>query len=142
MDLIPGATTCGSGLSAERTRMEVAAHNLANAHTTRTADGQPFKRSQVILESASMGGDDGFESKLAGVRVADVIEDSRAPKQIYAPHHPDADGNGMVQTPDISPMEEMLDMITASRSYEANLSVLRQGRSMAERTIDILRQGG
>lgn len=136
MNLIPASRIAGSGLTAERTRMEVAAHNLANAHATRTADGTPFQRSLVLLETARHQD----ATPAGGVTVSGITTDSRPPKTVYSPGHPDADERGMVQLPDVTPMEELLDMITASRSYEANLSVMRQSRQMAERTIDRLRR--
>lgn len=137
MDIIPAARICSSGLLAERTRMEAAAHNLANAHATRGADGEVFRRAQVILETDRPRA--GSQAGLPGVRVVGVTQDPRPPQTIYNPQHPDADSNGMVATPRVTPMEELLDMITASRSYEANLSVMKQSRAMAERTIDMLR---
>tara|TARA_B100000609_G_scaffold164553_1_gene137049 strand:- start:24 stop:452 length:429 start_codon:yes stop_codon:yes gene_type:complete len=142
MSLIPAARISGSGMQAERTRMEVAAHNLANANTSRSANGKVFQRSQVVLRAFTDSDAASFQDALKGVQIAGIVEDQRPPKETYAPHHPDADENGMVLSPNVSPMEELLDMITASRSYEANLSVMKQSRSIADRTIDLLRHQG
>jgi len=137
IELVPGMAISASGLRAERLRMEVTANNLANIHSTRDADGNAFQRRLVIysavLDRAPGRGGPGQE--LGGVRVADIVKDPRPPVEIHAPYHPDADENGMLKSPNISPIEEMLDMMTAARAYEANLSAMKESRRMAEQTI-------
>lgn len=127
-----------SGLKAERTRMEIAANNMANAHSTRGANGQTYQRKQVVFSSVFNQSLDG--TKFAGVQVDDILNDQRPPIEMFAPNHPDADKNGMVQKPNISPIEEMLDMITSTRAYEANLSALKQSKQMAQRTLTLGRK--
>jgi flagellar basal-body rod protein FlgC len=130
-----------SGLSAERMRMEVVANNIANAYTTRTPQGGPYRRQQVVFASQ-------YEAALAepfahsqprGVRVVGIRPDLSPLQQVYQPGHPDADGEGMVLMPNVRPAMEMVDLITASRAYEANLQALRSFRQMAEQTLSLLR---
>jgi flagellar basal-body rod protein FlgC len=140
-ELFPAMGASASGLDAERTRMEVAAGNLANSHSTRAANGRPFQRRQVVFAAVL---DENLRRDAAplGVRVAGIVPDRRPPVQVHNPSHPDADRDGMVRMPCISPIEEMMDMITASRAYEANLSALRQSRDMASETISMGRSNG
>jgi flagellar basal-body rod protein FlgC len=131
-----------SGLSAERLRMEVIANNIANAHTTRTPDGGPYRRREVVFASAMedlLREEDGRGSGLAGVRVLGVQDDLSDLPRIYQPAHPDADSEGYVRMPNVSLSNEMVDLITASRSYEANLRVLRSYREMMQQTLSLLR---
>src|SRR3712207_6528083 len=141
-----------SGLSAERMRMDVTAENLANAQTTRGANGGPYRRKEVVLQTASS---DGFQTALAsavggvpgtggsqqpgGVQVAGISEDPAAPRMIYDPGHPDANAQGYVAMPNVNPVVEMTDLITATRAYEANSTAIAAIKSEAQRALDLLR---
>ena len=138
--LLPSMGISSSGLEAERVRMDVAAHNLANAHSTRSADGPAYQRRQVVFSSVLDESLRSASDRLGGVRVEDIVTDDRPPVQKYAPYHPHANAEGMIETPNISPLEEMIDMITATRAYEANLSALKQSADMAKQTIQLGRQ--
>ena len=135
--LFPAMTIASTGLAAERCRMEVAANNLANAHSTRGEDGELYQR-QTVLFSAVYGDSLGAaEGDLGGVSVDAIESDAREPLKVYAPHHPDADADGMIEEPNITTIEEMMDIISASRAYQANLSAMKQSRDMARRTIGL-----
>ncbi len=139
----------GSALTAERLRMDVAAENLANAQTTRGANGGPYRRKEVVLEQAggfgaqlqaAMGPRGGAASApSAGVRVAGVQEDGSAPRRVYDPGHPDADGEGYVTMPNVDTVAEMVDLITASRGYEANVTAMQAAKQMFSKTLELLR---
>lgn len=131
-----------SGLSAERLRMEVIANNIANAHTTRSAEGGPYRRREVVFASAlenEIGADPATGGKLAGVRVLGIQQDQSELPRVYQPGNPDADADGYVQMPNVSLSNEMVDLITASRSYEANLRVLRSFGEMVQQALSLLR---
>lgn len=140
IDLIPAGKISSSALQAERTRMDIVANNLANAQSA-GKEGSVYQRKVAIFESVydeQLGGN--AVSELSGVKMAGVVADtSRVAKQEYMPFHPEADEKGMVYVPNVSPMEEMVDMVTATRAYEANLSIMKESRKMADKTIDILR---
>lgn len=138
IELIPAISISSSGLQAERVRMEVTANNLANVHSTEGPDGEPFQRQVPVFATVMKNTfSKNPTAALGGVKVADIESDNRAPIEVFAPYHPDADEEGMVEMPNISPIEEMVDMITATRAYEANLSVIRNSKRMAEKTIEI-----
>jgi flagellar basal-body rod protein FlgC len=139
IDILPGISSTASALNAERTRLDVIAENIANANTTHGADGKPYQRRQVVFEtmlaqqqsSASPG------SEPSSVRVARVEKDLSPPQLVYNPGHPDADANGMVAMPNVNTFEEMVDMMAASRTFEANLAVFKNARTMALQTLGI-----
>lgn len=137
--LIPAIRISSSGLDAENKRVEVAANNIANAHTTRTIDGKLFQRKEVIfatkLEKAKAGM--GVGRQMAGVEIKGIVEDGRGAKQIYMPGHPDANKDGYVSMPDINPVEEMVNMMSATRAYEANLAAVKAARTMAAKALEI-----
>ena len=135
MGLFDSLRISASGMTAERVRMDVIAENLANANTTRGVDGRPYQRKQVVLEQ----GGSSFQDVLDGVRVAGVIADPAAPRRVYDPGHPDADQQGYVNLPNVTPVTEMVDMITASRGYEADVQAMNTAKQMFLRTLDILR---
>lgn len=139
INFLPGINTSASALQAERIRMDVIAENIANANTTRGPDGKPFQRKQVIFESVlqQQQGLFGRDNDTAGVRVARVEGDKRTPRMVYQPGHPDADAQGMVAMPNINLHEEMADLILASRSFEANLAVIKNARTLALQTLAI-----
>jgi len=128
-----------SGLSAQRARMTVTASNLANAETTRTPEGGPYRRRDVVFAARPLPG--GFRGEidraLRSVQVDRVIEDSRPPVTRYEPSHPDANAEGNVLLPRIEPVEEFTNMLSASRSFEANLLVLRKAREMGQAALRI-----
>ena len=130
-----------SGLAAERQRMEVVSNNIANAHSTRTPGGGPFRRQQVIFSAALDQTEGGTTtSELNGVQVIGVRDDQSELPRIHDPGHPDADDTGHVLLPNVKLPNEMVDLITASRSYEANLRALRLFQQMAEQTLSLLRE--
>ena len=136
-ELIPAAKISSSGLSAERTRMEVAANNIANAQSTAADPKNLYAKKMVIFESVLNRHVSGPGSKLGGVQVTDIVSSKSKPIEFYNPSHPHANENGMVQKPNLAPLKEMVDMITATRAYEANLSILKQSKKIAEQTINI-----
>ncbi|MFZ5427836.1 MAG: flagellar basal body rod protein FlgC [Thermodesulfobacteriota bacterium] len=143
MDFMTALDIGGSALSAQRTYMNVVAMNLANAKTTRTADGQgPYQRKSVALESTRVtpfgqAMNDALAQELNGVRVTGIVADGRPPKQVYEPGHPDADQNGYVQYPDINVVEEMTNMIQATRSYEASTTTISTIKAMYNKALEI-----
>lgn len=134
--LFPAIQIAGTALQAERQRMEVAASNLANANATRGADGQLYQR-QTVLFSAALQDSLQAGQSMGGVEIRGIVPDQREPIKVYAPYHPEADQDGMIEQANISTIEEMMDMISASRAYQANLSALKQSQDMAQRTIAI-----
>jgi flagellar basal-body rod protein FlgC len=132
MGLISTLRASASGLSAERLRMDLIADNLANANTTRTPDGQPYRRKVAIFEPITP-----TPRMPGGVRVAQIVADPSPPRMVYDPSHPDADPNGYVTYPNVDIVHEMVDMITASRAYEANIQAFNAAKDMFLRTLDI-----
>lgn len=139
VDLIPSLPSTTAALDAERTRLEVIAQNIANANTTRGVDGRPYQRQQVVfqavLESAQAG--QGGAAAQTIPQVSRIEKDPRPGSAIYQPGHPDADANGMVRLPNVNIYEEMADMIVASRTYDANVAVFKNGRTMAMQALSI-----
>jgi len=128
-----------SALNAERTRIEVAVSNLANAESTRGPDGQPYRRRDVVLAADPQNS---FETALGhagavGVKVAGVIEDQTPFKRRYDPSHPDADAEGFVALPNIDTPEEMVNMLSASRAYQANLTAIGLIRELVQKSLDL-----
>lgn len=142
MDLESALQISASGLKANRTWISVLTANLANMNTSRTAEGGPYTRKTVIFETTPA---EGFEGELNAameggpekVQVAEIIPDKRDFKQVYDPGNPDADAKGIVLMPNINPVEEMVNLVNASRSYEANLAALQTARQLATKTLDI-----
>jgi len=126
-----------SGLTAERLRMDTIANNLANVNTTRTARGGPYRRQMVVFEErlAQVMGRGGLRG--AGVRVRRIVEDDDPPRLEYNPHHPDANEEGYVAMPNVNVVTEMVDMISASRAYEANIAALNAAKAMALNALEI-----
>ena len=150
MGLFDAIDIAGSGLSAERLRMDVTAENLANAQSTRGADGQPYRRKEVVLQQAdgagfdgalrtAMGGASGSSSGARGVEVVGIAEDQAPNRMVYDPGHPDANGDGYVAMPNVDSVTEMVDLISASRAYEANVTAMQTAKQMFTRTLDLLR---
>jgi flagellar basal-body rod protein FlgC len=127
-----------SGMSAQRLRVQLAASNIANAETTRTAEGGPYKRKEPVFQELLMGDtQDGVP--VTGVAVSAVQSSNDPFVSKYDPSHPDADANGMVQYPNVNPVDEMVNLTEASRSFEANVAVVRAVRTMELSAQDLLR---
>ena len=143
MGLFDALDTSGSALSAERVRMDVTAENLANAQSTRTANGQgPYRRKEVLMQEAGAGVGSSFADSLQaarGVKVAGIVQDPTPSRRVYDPGHPDADAQGYVLMPNVNTVTEMTDLIGASRAYEANVTAMQTTKSMFARTLDILK---
>ena len=136
---IPSLPSTTAALDAERTRLEVIAQNIANSNTTRGPDGRPYQRQQVVFETALQRAQAGG-GNLAAIpqpQVSRIKKDSRPGQTVSEPGHPDADANGMVQLPNVNIYEEMADMIVASRTYDANVAVFKNGRAMAMQALSI-----
>jgi flagellar basal-body rod protein FlgC len=137
-----------SGLTAERLRMDVISNNIANVNTTRTELGGPYKRQRVIFEPRgdklqflfpAIFDKSKRSGQLSGVRVTQVIDDPSPPNLVYDPGHPDADKDGYVAMPNVSIVKEMVDMISATRAYEANVTAINDAKTMAARAMDIMK---
>ena len=139
MDFFTAMEVSASGLSAERTRMNVAAGNLANVQTTQTPGGGPYRRRDVVMTSADVPGtrNTPFAQAVRGVAVSQISQDASPPRLEYDPGHPQANAQGYVAYPNINPVEEMVDMITASRAYEAGITSMTTAVNMAERALGI-----
>ena len=137
INLLPGAASAASAIQAEKVRMEVISQNIANANTTNTPDGGPYRRQVVRFETILKNEFDATNA-VQEVRVAGIENDNRPYRLIYQPGHPDADPeSGMVKFPNVSVHEEMADLITSSRATEANLAIIRTARQMALQTLSI-----
>ena len=140
MSTLGSAVKAGaSALQAERMRIEVAVSNLANAESTRGPDGQPYKRRDVVLQSKAIQDFDDTlgRASATGVEVAAVVEDQGPARQRYEPSHPDADAEGYVTLPNVDPAEEMVDMLSAARAYQANLTAIGLIRDLVQRALDL-----
>jgi len=137
MNLISGIDITASALNAQKTRLDIIAQNIANAQTTRTAAGGPYKRQLVSFQTELLRQAADGEPALSGVQVSTISPDPTPGERIYNPQHPDADSQGIVTMPNVNLAYEMVDLITATRAYEANLSVAKNGREMADRTLRI-----
>lgn len=130
-----------SALKAERTRMETIASNLANIHTTRTDEGGPYKKKEVVFTTTDVGDGKGFgrmfSDKIDGVKVEEISESPRGFERVHDPGHPDADREGYVTYPNVNLAEEMTDMIAATRAYEANISVVNTTKEMFLKSLEI-----
>ena len=145
MSLFNLLSVSASGMAAQRKRAELLVENMANAETTRTPDGGPYKRKDAIFESEPQVSPFAaeFQRELGlgpvGVRVAEIVEDTREPERRYMPNHPDADDNGYVAFPNINPAEDMVDLMNATRSYHGNVSAMQAVKDMIHRSIDLMK---
>jgi flagellar basal-body rod protein FlgC len=143
MDIYDALRTSSSGLSAQRMRMNLISANLANVNTTRTPEGGPYRRKEVVFEARSQSPSfhEALQSRQgrqpAEVRAVEVFDDPRPPILKYDPGHPDADAQGYVRLPNVNMMEEMVNMISATRSYEANVAVVKASKDMALKALEI-----
>jgi flagellar basal-body rod protein FlgC len=139
INLLTGIDSTSSALDAERIRMDVISQNIANANVTKDVDGKPYQRQEVVFESVLRAQQE-LDSPDAGsrtVQIARIQKDLRPARMVYNPGHPDADAKGMVAMPNINIHQEMVDMIASSRSYEANLAVVKNARAMAMQALSI-----
>lgn len=143
MDFFSSINVSSSALSAERTRMNLISSNLANASATRTAEGGPYKRKDAIFTATPMESrfnralDGATAQQVRQVEVSQIVEDQNPPRMQYDPGHPDADPQGYVAMPNVNVVEEMADMIGATRAYEANVTAVQAAKSMAMKTLEI-----
>lgn len=143
MGMFRAIDTSASGLTAERLRMDVISNNIANVNTTRTEDGNPFRRKMVIFEARNAHGKRPFMDRInpqepgKGVRVNAIMEDMTPFKMEFDPNHPDADAEGYVRRPNINIVHEMVDMITATRAYEANVTCINSAKDITNAALNI-----
>jgi flagellar basal-body rod protein FlgC len=145
MSLFETLSVSASGMSAQRYRTELLAQNIANSETTRTPEGGPYRRQDAIFETAAAAQPFGsvfaaaFQGETPGVQVKEVLLDNKEPVKRYLPGHPDADEKGYVAFPNFSPVEEMVDLMNASRSFNANVTAASTVKDMISRSIDLMR---
>ncbi len=142
MSLLDSMNLVGSALTAERFRIDVALQNIANANTTRTASGEPYRRKQVVFQERAVSFEDALKTETArvkggGVRVTEVVDSQRDFVPVYDPDHPDANEEGYVMRPNVNTTEERVDLMAASNSYEANLTALKIVQSLALKALEI-----
>ena len=145
MNLLTALSVSASGMSAQRERTELLVENLANADTTRTPEGGPYRRKDVVFSSDATTSEFSslFENQVdgaaVGVRVAEVVTDTRDPEKRYLPGHPDADKDGYVSYPRMNPAEDMVDLLSASRSYQANVSAVSAVKDTIQKSLELFR---
>jgi flagellar basal-body rod protein FlgC len=137
IQILTGIQNTSAALEAEQTRLDVISQNIANAQTTHDVDGKPYQRRVVVFENELQNAMAGDGANLPSIHVAKIARDSRPPLKVYDPGNPEADQKGMVSLPNINIHEEMADLISASRTFEANLAVVKNARSMAMETLAI-----
>ena len=154
MSFFDAISIAATGLTAERTRMDVTSENLANADTTQGANGQPYQRQEVVLQQVGRGG---FSAALSGamgaaggsssmggstpggVQVAGIVNDPTPDQSVYDPGNPSANSQGYVKMPNVNPVNEMVDMIDESRSYQSDVTAMSTAKEMYEKTLDLLK---
>lgn len=144
--LFSALTVSASGMAAQRARAALLVENIANSETTRTPAGGPYRRKDAIFSSEEMGSAFGSElnaqlggQQLTGVAVSGISVDQSAPEKRYSPGHPDADADGYVAMPKLNPAEDMVDLVGANRSYQANVAAMSAVKDMIQKSIDLLR---
>ena len=142
MSLFASLSVSASGMAAQRTRAALLVENIANSETTRTPEGGPYRRKDAVFSTSSVGSE--FASELesqmqTGVKVSSISVDQRDPERQYAPGHPDADAEGYVSIPRMNPAEDMVDLVTANRGYQANVAAMSAVKDMIQKSIDLLR---
>jgi flagellar basal-body rod protein FlgC len=138
MNFISGVEVTSSALTAQKMRLDIVAQNIANAQTTRTPEGGPYQRKVVNFETELLQKSGG--ASLSAVRVGGITNDTTEGQKVFNPQHPDAGADGLVQMPNVNLAFEMVDLITASRAYEANLSVMKSSRTLSQQTLRIGKQ--
>ncbi len=136
-DMFSGMDISASGLSAEKARMDIISNNLANANTTRGKDEKPYSRKMIIFSELLADKLNGDGKMGQGVKVDAVVESDAPFKRVYDPSHPDADKDGFVEYPNVDPIKEMVDMITSTRAYEANISAFNAAKMMANKALEM-----
>jgi len=146
MSLFAALTVSASGMAAQRTRAALLVENIANSETTRTPEGGPYRRKDAVFTTQQVGSAFGTEldaqmggMQLSGVSVAGISVDTRDPEKRYMPGHPDADSNGYVSMPRVNPAEDMVDLVSADRSYQANVAAMSAVKDMIMKSIDLLK---
>ncbi len=142
MSLFSSIQVSASGMSAQRTRAELLVENMANSETTRTPEGGPYRRKDVVFSTDQQASPFSavFQNEIGtGVSVAEITEDTREPEMRYMPGHPDANAQGYVAFPRMNPAEDMVDLLNASRSYQANIAAIASVKDMISRSIDMMR---
>jgi len=146
MSLFSALSVSASGMAAQRERASLLVENIANSETTRTPEGGPYRRKDAIFSSDAAGSAFASEldsqlggQQLTGVKVAGISVDNSAPEKRYLPGHPDADAEGYVSMPKVNPAEDMVDLIGANRSYQANVAAMSAVKDMIQKSIDLLR---
>jgi flagellar basal-body rod protein FlgC len=138
MSLITALKINASGLTAQRQRVEVSSINLANSETTRTSEGGAYRRKDVVFQTSTFGNTfEALSGGSEGVEVSDIVKDMRPFDRRFEPGHPDADESGYVDYPNVNSMEEMANIVSAARSYEANLAAMNIIKSMISKTLEI-----
>lgn len=145
MDILNTFEISGSALKAQSLRLNTISSNLANIETTRTPEGGPYKKKSVVFQTKPlsfaeelndrMSGE--VQTKIQGVEVSKVVQDESPPRMVYDPSHPDADPNGYVKMPNINVLEEMVDMMSTTRSYQANTTAIQMAKRMAMKALSI-----
>lgn len=141
MDIFNTFKISSSALKAHRIRLDTISSNLANVETTSTPEGGPYKKKSVYFETTPLSFQEQLDSNLRnsaqGVAVTKILEDQEAPRKVYNPSHPDAKEDGYVEMPNISVLEEMVDMMSATRSYQANVTTIKSAKRMAMKALEI-----
>ncbi len=145
MSLFSTISVSASGMTAQRQRAEVLVENIANADTTRTANGGPYRRQDVVFQTQQVGTsfssvfNTQFDQNSTGVAIDQIVVDQSEPERRYLPGHPDADKDGYVAFPKVNPAEDMVDLLGASRGYQANVSAISSVKDMIQRSLDLFR---
>jgi flagellar basal-body rod protein FlgC len=137
MDIFTSFDISASALKAQRIRLNTISSNLANVETTSTPEGGPYKKKSVYFQTKPISFKEEMDNSIKGVEVTKIIEDSKEPRKVYDPSHPDAAEDGYVSMPNISVMKEMVDMMSATRAYEANTTVIKSAKRMALKALEI-----
>ncbi len=141
MDIFTSMQIGASALTAHRIRLDTISSNLANAETTSTPEGGPYKKKSVYFQASPLSFkqhlDANLQGSIHGVKVSQILEDKDPPKKVYDPTHPDANDDGYVEMPNISVIKEMVDMMSATRSYQANTTSIKAAKRMAMKALEI-----
>lgn len=141
MDIFTTFAISSSAMKAQKTRLDTVSSNLANAETTATPEGGPYKKKSVYFQSKPMDFrehlDSALQSSAQGVEVTQILEDQDPPRQVYNPAHPDAGDDGYVAMPNVDVLKEMVDMMSATRSYQANVTAIQAAKRMAQKALEI-----
>ena len=141
MDMFSSFKISGSALKAHKLRLDTISSNLANVETTSTPEGGPYKKKSVYFQSKPISFQETLDQKIQqasqGVEVTKILEDKEDPRKVYNPSHPDADENGYISLPNINVSEEMVDMMSATRSYQANVTAIKSAKRMALKALEI-----